>query len=279
MRCHRQPGRGGVTCGQPARGKPQGGAKDGVSGDCHEDEASRNRDVERSWIGGKEHPQLNGECEQYGPCPVPPSAVPNNRQVHHAEGRAVAEVINPTDDVRGGRVFRLLDGFAQDHRSESWENLEQIQRRDHGVDTPFLGEYKRKPEHVVRDRRQQAAHEPYPDRAPELAVASKPIQDRERKEEDQRWQEDERRKEAHRAETVEIRQQAGEGRSRQEENNPSPSCVPIIHTRWFSWSPVHACPVFYWIPVNRPSIPWGPSQTWQGASLRGAFLEPHAMHF
>ena len=98
-------------------------------------------------------------------------AVADDGQIHHAECCAVAEVVNPSDNVSGQRIPRLLDRLSEHHCAEAGEDFEEFHGRHHRLDAPFLREYKRQAEDIISQSREQSGDQPSANRSPKLAVA------------------------------------------------------------------------------------------------------------
>ena len=85
--------------------------------------------AKHSWIWREKHTKFECQREQYRPGPMPSRSAADDSQIHHAKRRTVAEVVNPSDNVRGERILGLLDGLSEHHRPEAREDLEQLHRR------------------------------------------------------------------------------------------------------------------------------------------------------
>src|SRR6266581_3165933 len=112
--------------------------------------------------GVQSMPSSSPSANTTAQAPMPLRSAADDRQVHHAKGRAVAEVVNPSNDVRGERVLGLLDGLSQHHGAEARKDFEQVHRRHDCFDAPLLGEHKWEAEHVVRHGREQSGGQSCP---------------------------------------------------------------------------------------------------------------------
>ena len=212
---------------EPADGQAEAYAEDSVSGDSDHDEAQRHRDAEHLWIGRKEHSQFDQQGHYDCPYPMAARRVADNGDVHDAEGRAVAEMVKPAKDLRGEAIRVLLDRLAEDHRAEAREDFEKVHGRDDRGNSPFPRENEGETEDVISHSSEQARAQADEYSPPKLAVAAFTIQGREENQAGKRRQENEWSEDAHRTKVIEIRKEAGDGRSGEQKDDPASTRVPM----------------------------------------------------
>src|SRR5882724_252756 len=105
--------------------------------------------------------------------------VAKNGNVHDAESRAVAEMVNPSEDLHRQRVGVLFDWLAENHGAKAREDFEKLHGRHDRGDAPVPGENKGEPENVVGKRGQQSASKADHNCTPELPIAALAIEHRE----------------------------------------------------------------------------------------------------
>src|SRR6266404_5032689 len=130
-------------------------SKNSVSSDRDHDEMGSHRDVENLRVRRQKHSQLKSQGHQHGPGPMAASGVAKHSDVHDAKGRAVAEMVNPSQDLGHQRVRALFDWLTKNHCSKAREDFEKLHWWDHGGDTPFFCKDEREPESVVGKRGEQ----------------------------------------------------------------------------------------------------------------------------
>ena len=197
--------------GEGFYGEAHGDSKDGVGGDGDEDEAGGNGDVKDLWIRGEEHAEFQDECHEDGPTPMASSGIADDGDVHNTEGCAVAEVVEPADDLGGEGVVGLFNGLAEDHCAKSREDFEKLHGRNDGGDAPFFGEDEREAEDVISHGGEEAADKADHDGAPELAMAAPAVENGNDNEREHGREENERREDAHGAEAVKVEQETSDG--------------------------------------------------------------------
>jgi CheY-like chemotaxis protein len=210
-------------------------AKNPMGRDRDDDKAKRDVDAKDLRVRCQEYSQFEAQRHQDRPEPASTRGIADESDIHDSKGRAVAEVINPSEELGGGGINGLLDGFAQDHGAKAGEHFEKVHRRDDRGNSPFFREDKGKPEHIVGDGGQQAAGKANQNGAPKLARAALPIEERKDEQEKHCWKENEEGEKPHRTKVIEIKQETRDGRSGQKENDGAARRVPIRLQSRYAW--------------------------------------------
>src|SRR5258706_14787118 len=101
--------------------------------------------------------------------------------------------------------MRLLDWLPKYHRAKPRKDFEQGNRWHDQINAPLLREYKRQPEDIERNCRNQSASQANQDRLAELMIAAQAIKYRHSSQQQHRWNKDQQREHPHWAQVIEIK--------------------------------------------------------------------------
>ena len=137
---------------QKAGRKSESGTEYRVSRDRYKHKANGHLNAKYAGVRREEHAKFKREREQDRPGPMPSRGVADHRQIHHAEGRAITEVVSPSDDLSDEGIFGLFNRLPEHHRSEAREDFEQVYWGHNGINAPFLRKHEWEAEEIVGHR-------------------------------------------------------------------------------------------------------------------------------
>jgi hypothetical protein len=153
---------------------------------------------------------------------VATAGIANGSEVKDPEGGSIAEVVRPSNPLGGHGIMHLFEGLPEDQRPKPGENLEQRQRRNHGVEAPGVGKDKWEAEKIISHGRHQTAQASMNHRPCQGTASHGSIENTQDTQEQQRGQKDSKGEGSHGHNVIELHQERGNrGQRKGKDRQPS----------------------------------------------------------
>ena len=149
-------------------------------------------------------------------------------RLHNAEGKAIREMISPSQQMGIQGICGLRVRLPQNHRTKRREYFEEVHCGDERFQSPLPGENKGQPENIVRDGGEQPRDCANQNRG-DNGFATARVNRRPDSKQSQSRQENCQSKKAHRTNAVELREQTKDGGGSQQ---PDTRPLRQIPGRW-----------------------------------------------